>query len=253
MAVVLIGPLKTGSTGASVKALQSRLNIASDGQFGTQTDAAVRTFQKSKGLTSDGIVGPKTAVALGFLFQPAGREAGPIPPPPPSREGRVLPVDPGRPNQNAAAQLLEAVAQGIGSLGARVAAGLNQLGEDAAKAMAFLDNSIRQVAGFLRSQAASFGQVVDRIEAKVSDVVRRAFSMMETALQRVAALLVELTGLDAVANFIQLLVQQLRTAVNTILDVVVQWLKGLFGPLENFISRLASILSDVTSGLPGLA
>jgi hypothetical protein len=56
----LSGWLKRGSTGASVRYLQSALGIKSDGQFGPITDARVRAFQREQGLKVDGIVGPIT-------------------------------------------------------------------------------------------------------------------------------------------------------------------------------------------------
>jgi hypothetical protein len=56
----LSGWLKRGSTGASVRYLQSALGIKSDGQFGPITDKAVKAFQASQGLKVDGIVGPIT-------------------------------------------------------------------------------------------------------------------------------------------------------------------------------------------------
>jgi hypothetical protein len=61
----LSGWLKRGSTGASVKYLQSALGIKADGIFGPITDKAVRAFQSSKGLKVDGIVGPITWGKLG--------------------------------------------------------------------------------------------------------------------------------------------------------------------------------------------
>ena len=61
--------LKSGSTGASVKELQQKLNnkgysLNCDGIFGAKTLTAVKAFQKSKGLVIDGIVGTKTWTAL---------------------------------------------------------------------------------------------------------------------------------------------------------------------------------------------
>jgi peptidoglycan hydrolase-like protein with peptidoglycan-binding domain len=52
--------LKKGSTGESVKYIQSVLGIKADGQFGPITDRAVRAFQKAHRLKIDGIVGPIT-------------------------------------------------------------------------------------------------------------------------------------------------------------------------------------------------
>jgi peptidoglycan hydrolase-like protein with peptidoglycan-binding domain len=58
-----------GDTGSGVKEIQTRLvahgyQVATDGQFGPQTQAAVMRFQKNKGLTQDGIVGPITWAKL---------------------------------------------------------------------------------------------------------------------------------------------------------------------------------------------
>jgi len=50
----------SGSTGDSVKAVQTKLGIAADGVFGTSTDTAVRAFQTSHGLPVDGVVGVNT-------------------------------------------------------------------------------------------------------------------------------------------------------------------------------------------------
>jgi hypothetical protein len=62
-------PLKLGSKGDDVRALQQRLRdlgwtISVDGDFGPRTRDAVLTFQKSRPLTADGIVGPKTWKAM---------------------------------------------------------------------------------------------------------------------------------------------------------------------------------------------
>lgn len=64
--------LKSGSTGAQVRTLQTKLKNwgyyrgAIDGIYGSGTKAAVIKFQKKNGLTADGIVGAKTAAALGM-------------------------------------------------------------------------------------------------------------------------------------------------------------------------------------------
>lgn len=64
--------LRSGSSGPSVKELQTLLNqklqpspnLAVDGQFGAATHSAVDRFQKSKWLVVDGEVGPCTWAAL---------------------------------------------------------------------------------------------------------------------------------------------------------------------------------------------
>ncbi len=70
-------PLRIGSSGDEVKAVQSRLITlkyltgAVDGIFGTQTASAVSSFQQTNGLVNDGIAGSQT---LGVLYS-AGAKA----------------------------------------------------------------------------------------------------------------------------------------------------------------------------------
>ena len=64
-----------GSTGASVSALQEKLNangysLTVDGVFGAATEKAVKDYQKKNGLTADGVVGKTTWGSL--LTSPAG-------------------------------------------------------------------------------------------------------------------------------------------------------------------------------------
>jgi N-acetyl-anhydromuramyl-L-alanine amidase AmpD len=56
--------LRKGSTGPAVAALQRRLGVVADGDFGEVTKAAVEAFQRRAGLEADGIAGPKTLAAL---------------------------------------------------------------------------------------------------------------------------------------------------------------------------------------------
>lgn len=64
--------IRTGSTGALVRDLQSVINLvqrpvpalAVDGIFGPKTYAAVIAFQGRSGLKADGLVGPLTSRAL---------------------------------------------------------------------------------------------------------------------------------------------------------------------------------------------
>lgn len=59
--------LQLGSQGEAVVALQEKLGIDADGDFGPETMAAVVAFQKTHMLlTPDGIVGPATRAALGL-------------------------------------------------------------------------------------------------------------------------------------------------------------------------------------------
>lgn len=56
--------LRRGDSGEAVKALQSKLGIEVDGQFGFGTERAVKRFQLAHGLTDDGIAGPQTREAM---------------------------------------------------------------------------------------------------------------------------------------------------------------------------------------------
>lgn len=80
--------LQPGSTGALVRALQEKLDIAGfhpgplDGIYGPQTTTAVRAFQKARGLTVDGVAGPEVWAALAPKPGPrAGLAPVPIPSP----------------------------------------------------------------------------------------------------------------------------------------------------------------------------
>lgn len=63
---------RQGSTGAPVRAIQSKLERwgyydgAVDGIYGSGTAAAVRRFQQKNGLTADGVAGPATLRAMGL-------------------------------------------------------------------------------------------------------------------------------------------------------------------------------------------
>lgn len=59
-------PLRIGDEGPDVRALQRRLGVAADGDFGPATKAAVIKFQKARRLVADGIVGAATRAALGL-------------------------------------------------------------------------------------------------------------------------------------------------------------------------------------------
>lgn len=56
--------VKKGNKGDAVKAIQEKLGIVADGEFGLKTETAVKKFQRSKGLQDDGIVGASTIAAL---------------------------------------------------------------------------------------------------------------------------------------------------------------------------------------------
>ena len=52
--------LRRPRSGDVVKAVQAKVGVTVDGEFGPRTEASVRAFQRLHGLVPDGIVGPKT-------------------------------------------------------------------------------------------------------------------------------------------------------------------------------------------------
>jgi peptidoglycan hydrolase-like protein with peptidoglycan-binding domain len=56
--------LRRGAKGELVKAIQAKVGVAADGDFGSRTEAAVRAFQAKHGLVPDGIVGPASWAAI---------------------------------------------------------------------------------------------------------------------------------------------------------------------------------------------
>ena len=58
--------LKNGSKGEEVKALQSKLGLVADGNFGPGTEKSVKEWQTKNGLTADGIIGPASLEKLGL-------------------------------------------------------------------------------------------------------------------------------------------------------------------------------------------
>lgn len=80
--------LRSGSSGAAVKAMQSRLSqlgffVAPDGAYGGNTHHAVMAFQKFYGLGRDGVAGPQTLRHINLVGRPNAR----------SNSGRVIEVD----------------------------------------------------------------------------------------------------------------------------------------------------------------
>ena len=74
--------VKVGSTGATVKTIQTKLKRwgyytgSVDGIYGAKTKAAVQYFQRKNGLTADGIVGSATAKAMGVALTGTASTAG---------------------------------------------------------------------------------------------------------------------------------------------------------------------------------
>ena len=69
--------LKNGSKGNEVKALQEKLGLAADGDFGPGTEAKLKAWQTANGLTADGVAGPATLAKLGIVESAAPAAAAP--------------------------------------------------------------------------------------------------------------------------------------------------------------------------------
>ena len=82
MPVANAAVVKVGSTGATVKTIQTKLKRwgyytgSVDGIYGAKTKAAVQYFQRKNGLTADGIVGSATAKAMGVSLSGTASTAG---------------------------------------------------------------------------------------------------------------------------------------------------------------------------------
>src|SRR3954469_11408832 len=59
----------------TVRALQQKLGVSTDGGYGPKTRAAVRRFQRAHGLAADGVAGPQTLAALGVSAAAKAPEA----------------------------------------------------------------------------------------------------------------------------------------------------------------------------------
>ena len=60
--------LRKGTSGEPVKRLQAKLGVATDGEFGSNTEKALKEWQAKykSSLTPDGIAGPDTFMAMGL-------------------------------------------------------------------------------------------------------------------------------------------------------------------------------------------
>jgi peptidoglycan hydrolase-like protein with peptidoglycan-binding domain len=61
--------LMPGSTGETVKKLQTSLGINADGQYGPATVAAVKAYQQQHGLDADGYAGPVTLSTMKLFVE----------------------------------------------------------------------------------------------------------------------------------------------------------------------------------------
>ena len=65
-----------GLSSATVSAIQAKLGIAADGEWGPQTRKALRDYQRENGLEVDGVPGPATLASLGVTATKGGSSSG---------------------------------------------------------------------------------------------------------------------------------------------------------------------------------
>lgn len=65
-----------GLSSATVSAIQAKLGIAADGEWGPQTRKALRDYQRQNGLEVDGVPGPATLGSLGVTATKGGSSSG---------------------------------------------------------------------------------------------------------------------------------------------------------------------------------
>ena len=61
--------LRQGTSGDSVRKMQTALGIAADGKFGPGTEKALRAYQQKMGLVADGMAGPRTLEKMQIFAQ----------------------------------------------------------------------------------------------------------------------------------------------------------------------------------------
>lgn len=61
--------LKVGTSGETVKKLQTALGLTADGKFGPGTQKAVKEYQAKNGLEADGFAGPATLAKLAIFTE----------------------------------------------------------------------------------------------------------------------------------------------------------------------------------------
>jgi peptidoglycan hydrolase-like protein with peptidoglycan-binding domain len=59
--------LSRGTSGETVKKLQTMLGITADGKFGPGTEKALKEWQAKNGLVADGMAGPRTIAAMKLI------------------------------------------------------------------------------------------------------------------------------------------------------------------------------------------
>lgn len=238
----ITGPLRTGSSGPSVVAVQIGLNTAlnpspgltPDGAFGPKTAQAVRSFQQRNELGADGVVGPKTAAALGLNYLPgAGSAPAPAPPARPPLPGRPpapsppssTPPAPGVPpgfvNLTAVSVVVEAIISGYQRVASSLLSWIDsdyvpQLVYD--RVASILNGAVNllasQLRGIARSAIPAGQDPALFFTTRIRDILARQVSALSNALQP----LVGLPIIGGVASGYQRILSNLMAAADVALD-----------------------------------
>ena len=261
----ITGPLRTGSSGPSVVAVQIGLNTAlnpspglvPDGAFGPKTAQAVRSFQQRNELGADGVVGPKTAAALGLNYTP-GAGSAPVPAPParpplpgmppaPSPPSSTPPapgVPPGFVNLTAVSVIVEAVISGYQGVASAVLSWIDsdyvpQIVYD--RVASIVNGTVNKLASRLRGlsrNVVNAGQdPALYFTAKIRDILAQEVSTLSGALQ----LLVGLPIIGGVASGYQ----NILSSVMSVADVALDGLRNNGQSAQAAASRILAIFEGV--------
>lgn len=281
-ATAIRGPLRMGSRSADVRVLQLALNeqpttvpvLGADGIFGMRTSQAVQRFQSARSLGVDGIVGPNTARALGLAYTPAPAYTPPAPVAPGgggaggaggggaagggagAGGGAVPGPGPGGPSaiQTELAALMDAVARGIGNVGASVIGLVESIDEMPDVVI----NEVRSVVNGICSQAASaIRSAASFVGMTIPDLVGTVFARIRerlgTFISRIASFLGRFTGLPFVGDAIASIISIVRQTVEAVLSTILSWMQGGATAVAGTIQRVLNQLSAGAQRILSLA
>ena len=256
------GPLAVGSRGQDVRLLQEMLNqtgcspkLQPDGAFGIKTDTAVRAFQRSKKLKVDGIVGPLTTAALGLKYE-ARPFAPPMPTPGPSRPNSplVIPTLPGKPDQSAISQLVEAIIQGFSAIQNGViqtvlaiselpSAVLNEI---RSRLSGPFQAAIQALRSCVSSAVASATGAANIITATLRASVRGIIAILGDVAGLIGRL-PDILGLTGVVDKIKAIISRVQTAVNSVIDFVIKTLSGVGESVFQAVAFIIGVLRSAAA------
>jgi hypothetical protein len=252
----ITGPLKLGSSGPDVSAVQRTLNsklipspgLNPDGILGLKTDAAIRSFQKTRSLVVDGIVGPKTAGALGFRY--IARAPLPPPAPPRQRPSLDIPEAPGNPSSNVIAEIIEGVVEGFAAIRTRLLALLDDLEALPDLILDQIRSAIKTAFQNAISHVRNIASAAFRAGAAAKNVIaggiRTAFSLISNAIRGIADKIASL-GLgvfSAVVNTLRKMVTKLFSTAEAVADTIRRVLEGAYqATVAAATAEIAAVIS----------